>query len=672
MKEHLFLAVTKIALLVVIAVLLLFVFIANNETQTKVVETARRVDDVRDQVAEVRRMMGQGVRTVAGSEAPPPSDDRKPRIEGYTVLLSPEPDRPRPPDDQIDFDAQLRLGTLSEPKGLNILTSDRDYTVGTELGYYLYTPLAERKDANKDEFKPGLAVRVEESPDHREFYIWLREGVKWHRPPVDLTDPKYEWMRGDHEVTSEDVIFSLDMILNERADTDSLRPEFRDVQEYKALDRYTVRIVWKEPNFYSRGVLLGDLLPMPKWIYAFEEDGTPIDPAGLGQRFASHWFNKKMCGYGAYTFKEYKQGDSILLERNEQWWGRRPGYKTIRYQLALREDEPRYNRFMSFDDKGNRDQAMYPMSSTRLKRDIFDNDGSSELLKQLAEKKLYIYAYQRMMYAYQGWQCKSKLFGDPRVRRAMTLATNRKAWQKEIFLNQAIFPTGIAFTESPEYDRTVKPWPYDLDAAKRLLEEAGWKDTDGNGVLDKVIDGEKREFRFKLLKTSGNSPEIDATTQDWQQSLRKIGVIMELDPAEWNLFIKKVQDREFEAYSMAWYHGDDFDPKTVFHSRLIDIPGSNNFVQWSNKRADEIIDLLNTTFDLPKRYELCHELHRIFHEEQPYTNLWSWRNSVAIDSRVGGLENPRNFTPQIALFNLYQLKQGPAPYGDGRYERPTR
>ncbi len=672
MHEHPFLAATKILLLVAIAFLLLFAFIAHNQTQAKVIETAKRVDEVRDQVADVRRMMGEGVRTVGSGEAPPPVDESRPRIAGYTVLLSPEPDRPRPPDDQIDFDAQFRTASLSEPKGLNLITSDRDNFVATDLGTYVYGALAERKDANKDEFKPGLAVRVEESPDHREYYIWLRQGVKWHRPALDLTDEKYAWMRGDHEVTSEDLIFTLDMILNERADTDQLRPEFKDIQEYEAVDRHTVRIKWKEPNYYSRGVLLsGDLSPMPKWIYAYEEDGTPIDAAGMGQRFASHWFNKKMCGYGPYAFKEYKQSDYILVERNESWWGRRPAYKTIRYQLGLREDEPRYNRFMSFDAQGNRDQVAYPISATRLKRDVFNTD-ESELLKQLAEKKLYIYQYQRMMYAYQGWQCRSKIFSDPRVRRAMTLAANRDAWEKEIILHQGTFPTGIAFTESPEYDRSVNPWPYDLEAAKKLLEEAGWSDTDGNGVLDKVIDAEKKEFRFKLLETSGTSPEIEAMRNDWQQSLRKIGVIMESDPAEWNLFIKKVRDREFEAYSMAWYHGDDFQPDTLFHSRLIDIPGSHNYVQWSTPRTDEIMDTLKTTFDLPTRYRLCHELHRIYHEEQPYTNLWSWKNSVAWDSRVGGLENPRNFTPPINYLNLYQLKRGPAPYNDRRYERPTR
>jgi ABC-type transport system substrate-binding protein len=671
MQQHPLLTVTKLGLLAVIAALLVLVFVAQNETQSKVIATRQSVDELRGQVAEVSRRVARGVPAAAGGVEAEPAGESRPIKPGFASLLSPEPDRQRPPDDEIDFDAQLRTATLSEPKGMNILTSDRDNTTATLFGYYVYAPLADRKDSDRGQFKPGLAERVEVSPDHREYYIRIRPGVLWHRPPVDLTDPKYAWMRGDHEVTADDLVFSLDMILNERADTESLRPEFKDIVEYKAVDPYTLYVRWKEPNFYSTGALLGDLVPFPKWIYTREEDGTPIEAEGLGQRFASHWFNKMMCGYGPYVFKEYKKGDYVLLERDEAYWGRRPAFKSVYYKLGLKDDEPRYNNFMSFDEKGERQQYAYPISSTRLKRDVYDNDGSSELLKQLAAKKLSIWGYQRLMYAYQGWACRSNLFSDPRVRRAMTMAANREAWQRDILVNEAVFPTGVAFPASPEYDKTIKPWPYDLAAAAKLLDEAGWVDGDGNGVREKMIDGQKVEFRFKVVQGSA-SPELEAIRNDWEQSLRKIGVIMEPDIVEWNQFLKRTQDREFQAYSAAWILGDEWTPESLHHSNQIPIPGSDNRVEWSNPRIDAIIDELKTTFDLKRRYELAHEFHRIFHEEQPYTILWSWRNSVALDSRIGGIENARSFLPQVNWLHIWRVKRGIAEYDDGRYERPKR
>jgi len=669
MQQHPFLTIVKLGLMAVIAALLVMVFVAQDDTQEKIIATRRAVDDLKGEVAEMSRRLAQGVRP-AGDVSAEPSGETKPIMPGFTSLLSPEADRPRP-DDEIDFDAQLRTATTSEPKGMNVITGDRDYDNATLIGHYVYPPLAERKDSDPGDFKPGLAERAELSPDHTEYYIRLRAGVLWHRPPLDLTDKKFAWMRGDHEVTAEDLVFTLDMVRNERADTAPLRPEFADVEEYKAIDKYTLYVRWKKPNFLATGNLLGDLIPYPKWIYTREEDGSPIDPDGLGQRFASHWFNKLMCGYGPYIFKEYKKGDYVLLERNERYWGRRPPFKTIFYKLALRDDEPRYNSFMSIDENGERQQYAYAISSQRLKRDVYDNDGSSELLKQLKEKKLFFYRYPRLMFAYQGWACRSKLFGDPRVRRAMTMAANKKAWQKDILVDEATFPTGVVFSESPEYDKTIQPWPYDLDAAAKLLEEAGWVDTDGNGVRDKVIDGQKVEFRFKVTEPPG-SPELDAINDDWEQSLKKIGVIMEPDVVEWNQFMKKMQDREFNAYSAAWYLGDQWDPEPLHHSNQIPVAGSDNAVEWSNPRIDEIIDTLKITFDLKKRYELAHEFHRIFHEEQPYTILWCWRNTVAFDSRIGGLDHPRPFNPQISILNLWRKKHGIVEYEDGRYQRPKR
>src|SRR4029453_12546560 len=100
------------------------------------------------------------------------------------------------------------------------------------FGLSFSPPLAERRLDDKNLFKPALAERVEVSPDHAEFHIWIRKGVRWHRPALDLSDPKYAWMKGDHEVTTEDVVFTLDMIMDERADTAAVRAEFEDMKDY--------------------------------------------------------------------------------------------------------------------------------------------------------------------------------------------------------------------------------------------------------------------------------------------------------------------------------------------------------------------------------------------------------------------------------------------------------
>jgi ABC-type transport system substrate-binding protein len=668
MREHPFVVIAKLGLLTFLAVILTMTFVAHNETQDKVIRTAQAVDEVKDQVAEVKRTLAQGVRVGGASNASTAevSTDRTPRTPGWIPLLSPEEEPARSPDDQIDWDAQLRYFLSGEPKGFNLYTSDRDAMVATDIGWYVYGPLAERKTSDKNAFKPYLAEWVEESPDHTEYRVWLRPGVRWHRPTVDLTSEKYAWMKGDHEVTAEDLVFTLDMILDKRADTDATRSAFDDpvagVAAYKAESKYVFHLRWKKANYFARAVVLSDMQPLPKWIFAFEEDGTPIDEASLGQKFATHWFNKRMCGYGPYAWKEYKAGNYVTIERNEDWWGRRPAFKEILYKLNVKEDEQRHNMFMHRDDRGERDLHFYAIAPVRWKREVLEGGDASPFLDP---KQTYINQYQRMFYAYTCWACRSKWFSDKRVRQAMTLAANRAEWMKNILNDIATNPSGPMYVEAPEYDKSIEPWPYDLERAKALLDEAGWKDLDGNGVREKTIDGQKVEFRVKLLDQASPSPELDAVQSDWHQSLRKIGVIVEPDPVEWAEWLKRSRDRKFDLKSAAWRLSDEFQPDTLFHTRLIAIPGSDNTGEWSNARADEVMDALLTEFDPAKRLELFHEFHRIFHEEQPYTITWSWKNPVLHDPHIGGY-TIRAFNPQADFRSMWWQKDGPAKYTDGR------
>ena len=113
------------------------------------------------------------------------------------------------------------VGTLArgwssgDPKGFNSLL-ENGAEVGELLEQYAALPIADRNVwTNPDEWHGELANRIEITDDFREFTIYLRKGVKWHQPPnVDLDDPKYKWLAGDHEFTAHDLVFTLAMITN--------------------------------------------------------------------------------------------------------------------------------------------------------------------------------------------------------------------------------------------------------------------------------------------------------------------------------------------------------------------------------------------------------------------------------------------------------------------------
>ncbi|MFN7142859.1 MAG: ABC transporter substrate-binding protein, partial [Myxococcota bacterium] len=171
---------------------------------------------------------------------------------------------------------------------------------------------------------------------------------------------------------------------------------------------------------------------------------------------------------------------------------------------------------------------------------------------------------------------------------------------------------------NPCYDQDIAPWPYDLDAAARLLDEAGWKDTDGDGLRDKLIDGKKVPFSFTMVIYGGSS-EYENLARVYGEALQRIGIKMTPQPLEWAAQLKKTGERDFDAYTGAWVPGWETDLFQIWHSSEADKPQSSNYVSFKNPEGDRIAEALRREFDTDKRIELCHQFHALVHDEQPYT-----------------------------------------------------
>jgi ABC-type transport system substrate-binding protein len=193
--------------------------------------------------------------------------------------------------------------------------------------------------------------------------------------------------------------------------------------------------------------------------------------------------------------------------------------------------------------------------------------------------------------------------------------------------------SGPFYIAGPDYDQTILPWPFDLKRAAALLDEAGWRDTDGNGIREKVIDGKAVEFNFGML-TYGYRPEFIAAMEAFRNDLRTIGVIMTIEPAEWAILVRRMEQKDFEAYTGGWQLGWDTDLYQIWHSSQADVPKSSNRVGFRNPEADKIIEGVRAEFDLAKRKELFSRFHKLVHEEQPYTfwfggdEIGAWRDRV--------------------------------------------
>jgi peptide/nickel transport system substrate-binding protein len=241
------------------------------------------------------------------------------------------------------------------------------------------------------------------------------------------------------------------------------------------------------------------------------------------------------------------------------------------------------------------------------------------------------------MYSFIGWNNDHPIFRDKRVRQAMTYFTDRKQIAKTILFGLGEVVDGPIFFFRPEYDKTLYSYPYDPDKALKLLKEAGWADTDGDGILDKVIDGKRVPFRFEF-KVPSASQTGKSILLVLQEELRRHGIMASVRELDWTIFLDDTKNHRFDAATLAWsMPASEPDEYQVWHSSQAANKGSN-FISYKNARVDKILEEYRREFDPKKRIELYREFQHILNEEQPYTFLFARKSVTAVQRRFHGVK----------------------------------
>ncbi|MDO8462406.1 MAG: ABC transporter substrate-binding protein, partial [Deltaproteobacteria bacterium] len=323
-----------------------------------------------------------------------------------------------------------------------------------------------------------------------------------------------------------------------------------------------------------------------------------------------HPLNRSPIGTGPYRFHSWKTNESIRIIRNEEYWGTKPEIREIAFEVIAEDTVA-----LQVLKKGGLDFAgLRPIQWVK-------QTGSRHFNEQFQKMK-----YSTPGYSFIGWNNKSPYFADKRVRKAMTFLVNRKELMEKVNFGLGEITTGPFYTDSPDYDRSIIPIPYDPAEAKRLLAEAGWKDTDGDGLLDR--DG--RPFRFEFLIPSGRRfAELLSTIL--KEDLSKMGIDVKIRKLEWAVFVKTLDERKFDAVTLGWVFGFDQDPYQVWHSSQAE--KGSNFVGFRDKEADHLIEMGRREFDRGKRAHLYQEFHKLIDEEQPYSFLFANASLLALDRR---------------------------------------
>ena len=486
------------------------------------------------------------------------------------------------------YDPEIRNESIfihlsAEPDTLNPVTATDAYA--SRINSYVYETLVDR-DYETLEIVPLLAESWDISPDKLTYRFYLRRGVTWH---------------DGREFTADDVVYSYEVLMDPDTLNAHLKAYFIDIKKVEKIDRYTVEFTYRERYFLGLEIC-GTMPIVPRHIF---DDGTD---------FNTHRNNRFPIGTGPYRFIGWDTGKRVILELNENYWGRVPDIKRLVFILVSESN-------VAFQMLKKGDLDLYAMRPIQWERQT----GTVRFNEQFRKLK-----YSLPQYSYIGWNAQSELFSDRRVRLAMTHLINREAILEKLLFGLGEMVTGTHYIYSPYYNSDMKPWPYDPGAAKRLLEEAGWDSKDQRGILTR--NGKRFSFTFTIPSGSTFAERL-ATIM--KEDFSRHGIHMNIARYEWAVFIDRLQSRDFEAVTLAWSLGYAGDPYQLWHSSQAE--AGSNYVSFKNSEADRLIEMARREFNHEKRKQMYHRFHEILHHEQPYTFLYANPQLMAVSRRFSNV-----------------------------------
>lgn len=504
------------------------------------------------------------------------------------------------------------LHELSDPEGLNPLVTNDAST--SDISRRVFESLL-MIDFETAELIPLLAEsRPEVSSDGREYRFKLRKDVHF-------SDGK--------RMTADDVVFTFKVIKNPFiTDAAPARNYFLDIEEVIATDEYSVVMKLTKPYFLAE-YFIGDLKIMPRHIQ---------DPRGLTSRYSigetltmesagasaavrdfANWYNSAAIkrdpvfniGTGPYRYEEWKTNEKLVLVRRADYWGGNTNKWTTAYpeKLVYRTMSDRSSAVTAL--KNNELDFMSYVPPLMFDEQV-DTSRNPHLQKS---------TYELPTYMYIGWNTRNPVLSDARVRKALTRLVDKESLIKQVVRGYATPIASPLYRQRPEYDNELPVNEYNPTEARLILEGAGWKDTDGDGFLDKVIGTGKRTLSFTFLLNAGNEmrERIALLLVD---EFKKVGIKVSVQKLEWSVFLENLRTHSFDAFIGAWVNNNmPSDPYQVWHSSQAVEKGSN-YVGFVNAEADSLIVSNRAEFNEDRRIELMKRFQKIVYEEQPYTFLW--------------------------------------------------
>jgi peptide/nickel transport system substrate-binding protein len=444
------------------------------------------------------------------------------------------------------------------------------------------------KKDEKFDYVGDLASDIKQSSDGTVFTFTLRDGVKFHDGrTLSSADAKY----------TLDLVFASSFAKSASFFEGTGAEKKSYIKSVDAPDARTLVITLTHP---WTG-LLSNLVPVS------------IIPRDSYESQKTH-----PLGSGAFKFKNYDNSQQVLdLEANSDYWEGAPHIPALRVRVIADT-----NALQAELRSGRVDIAPLPTSLSPDAVKLLGQDPNLQVL-QFTGSNVTVLTFN----------CSQPPLNDVRVRQAISYAVDRESLIRDLLLGQGKLAHSILPEESWAYTAGQK-YSFDPSLAKRLLDEAGLKDPDG--------DGPQMRFTKPLVyKVSGSSAAAKNYAGVIQNYLKNVGVPVTIETAELNTLFDELRRGNFQVFYGQWVGGNQ-DPiffKDLFATSEIptEARASRNRSRYSNKEVDGLLDEAVNTFDREKAKQLYARVQEIVSREVPVLPLWYQANIVIARKNVGNI-----------------------------------
>ena len=433
------------------------------------------------------------------------------------------------------------------------------------IGALLYNSLLRADE--KLRLQPELALRWQVI-DNRTYLFELRKDVKFHN---------------GKELTARDVKYTYESILKPE-NRSPKRALLKPLEGIDQIDDHRVR--------FRLGVAHA---PFP------EQFTIGIVPAAPNRAEAAGAVTPP--GSGPFMLDAIDPGERITLRANPSYWERRPPLAGIIFKIVP-------------------DAMVRALEFKKGAIDFLQNDLEPDMLPWLKQNSNAVIGnHEGTTFQYIGINLNHPVLKKREVRQALALAIDRAGIIRHLLKDFATPASGLLSPINWAYSSSVAEWPFDPEKAKRLLDQAGYRDPDGPGPLP----------RFRLSFKTTNLDLRRRIAEALKEQLARVGIELEIRTYEWGTFYSDIKKGNFHLYSLAWVGIMDPDIYyQLFHSDSVP-PNGDNRGGYSNAELDRLLEQGRTTTDIAGRKAVYARVQRILAEDLPYIPLW-WSKNVTVQN----------------------------------------